>query len=64
MSGHYEPVLEWVEDDPEDELDDIDPKEIEEEENLEKGTCICGAWVWSDKQKKFIHVADCCCGRT
>jgi hypothetical protein len=66
MSGHWEPVVEWIEDDDDEreDLDEDDLKEIEYEENLEKGSCICGAWIWSDKSKRFVHVADCCCGRT
>lgn len=24
--------------------------------------CTCGAWQWSEKQGKPIHIADCCCG--
>jgi hypothetical protein len=66
MSGHWEPVMEWVEDeeDEREDLDEEDLKEIEYEQNLEKGACTCGAWVWSGKRKEFVHVADCCCGNT
>ena len=24
--------------------------------------CTCGAWIWSEKQQKPIHIADCICG--
>ena len=24
--------------------------------------CLCGAWQWSEKEGKPIHIADCCCG--
>ena len=67
MSGHWEPAVEWVEDDPED--DDYrdaerDEYEEQEEENERLSACTCGAYVWSMKRGKFVHVADCICGNT
>jgi len=66
MIGHWEPVMEWIENDDNDreDLDEEDLKEIEYEENLEKGACTCGAWIWSEKHKEYVHVADCICGNT
>lgn len=34
----------------------------EEEEDYIDFDCTCGAWRWSEKAGKPIHIADCCCG--
>ena len=62
MSGHWEFVKEWVEDDEEDGFDPDDDDDDREFERLSE--CICGAYIWSQKAGRILHVADCCCGRT
>lgn len=47
-----------------DEEDFYDEEWQEEQEQLALAECTCGAWVWSQKQGRFVLVADCCCGRT
>ena len=65
MSGHWEPVMQWVEDDDDDfDKEEYDPQKEQEKEDERLSACICGAYIWSDKQHKMIHVADCCCGNT
>ena len=64
MSGHYEAVMQWVEDDDHDDEEEYDPYDEQEEENERLSECICGAYVWSDTAHRFLHVADCICGRT
>ena len=36
--------------------------EHEEEPDYSDFNCTCGAWQWSDKLGKPIHIADCVCG--
>lgn len=38
----------WEQDDDEPDYSDFD--------------CTCGAWEWSEKQGRPIHIADCICG--
>jgi hypothetical protein len=34
----------------------------EEEKDYSDFDCTCGAWEWSEKAGKPIHIADCFCG--
>jgi hypothetical protein len=61
MSGHYELVEVWVEDEDEDESDeDNDTLDQREDERLAR--CTCGAWIY--RSGRYICVADCICGNT
>lgn len=42
--------------------EDEDDYYDEDEPDYTDFDCTCGAWVWSDKQCKPVHVADCICG--
>jgi hypothetical protein len=62
MSGHYEPVMAWVEDDDEDEeyLDEYLEEQQELSDLAEVEDCRCGAKrIGSDG--RLSYVADCCC---
>ena len=37
-------------------------EEEEDNKNYDDFDCSCGAWQWSEKESKPIHVADCICG--
>jgi len=43
---------------------EIDEDDIFEREQERRAECVCGAYQYSVKRGEFIHVADCCCGRT
>jgi len=70
MSGHWEPVMQWVEDDDEEDFEEDEDgyawcEEQRRESEMERlSQCTCGAYVWSDKRAEFVHVADCICGNT
>ena len=34
----------------------------EDEPDYSDFDCTCGAWVWSEKAGRPIHIADCICG--
>lgn len=67
MSGHFEPVMVWVEDDPGDDPEEEEDWEAIDERNWEReqeqmASCSCGAFVLSKKSGSYVQVADCCCG--
>ena len=41
--------------------EDIDD-DIDDDPDYSDFDCKCGAWRWSEKQGKPIHIADCVCG--
>lgn len=49
-------------DECEDYIDELDGGFYEEEPDYSDFDCTCGAWQWSEKEGKPIHVADCVCG--
>jgi hypothetical protein len=58
--------MQWVEDDDEylEEDEEDFPYDEQEWENERFSQCTCGSYVWSNKECRFLHVADCSCGRT
>lgn len=42
--------------------DTYDDQYEDEEPDYHDFDCTCGAWHWSEKQGKPIHIADCICG--
>ncbi len=44
-----------------DEFENYDPEREQEKEDERMAECHCGAFQWSQKQGKFVQIADCVC---
>lgn len=60
INGHYEPVMEWVEDWEDEMLDDYDEEQERLRDEMEAEDCHCGA-KRIGSNGRLTYVADCCC---